>query len=195
LTDRWISNTGACAAAPAVHGVRALEGDDRGRRVRHHRLRQHQPAVAGGVARHGDRRRRVPAGPHGRMPAREGARVQDVAVGGAPGEGGGPAAGGAAAGVAPVRQTGEPDSKGQLEEVRGRRRQAGAAAGAPVEVPGARPSRRKGGAAAGERVVPGRRRPGRRRAQQPAGLPDNVAVVTVYTTEFRVFVQEEMSSP
>ena len=97
-------------------------------------------------------------------------------MGGAPGEGGGPAAGGAAAGVAGLRQAGERDSEEELEEVRGRpRRRQGAAAGAPDEVPGARPSRRQGGAAAGARDVPGRRREGRRRAKQPAGLPDNVA--------------------
>ncbi|BAH91506.1 Os02g0120200 [Oryza sativa Japonica Group] len=145
------------AAAPAVHDLRALQGDDRGRRVRHRRLRQHQPALSRRLARHRDRRRRLPAqSPRRRRRRRRpGVRLQDVAVGGAPGQQ--RVAGAEVAGVAGVREAGERDSGGELEEVRRRRRRC-RHAGAPHEVPGGRRRRRQDQRVARARVLPRRRR-------------------------------------
>lgn len=47
--------------APEIHDLCALERDGGGRRVRHHRIGQHQPEVHGRLQGHRDRHGRLPA--------------------------------------------------------------------------------------------------------------------------------------
>jgi hypothetical protein len=98
-----------------------------------------------------------------------GVRVQDVAMGGAPGHGGGVLL---AAGDGGVRPAGERDGGGELAEVRVAGH--GGDEGPPAEVSGPGGQGRPGRATAGARVLPGRRRQGPRHAVVAAQCPDHV---------------------